>query len=216
MIAVVRCAVLLLVVLAAAACSGADGDAADAGDAATPATLASEAATGPSQPAASPGPVRPSSPAATPFSQPSPPATSPGPLQPSEGFDTATITLSSGDQQIRMPVWVADEPPLRQRGLMERTSLPADAGMLFVFEEPTEGGFWMKDTLIPLSIAFIHDDGRILETLDMQPCDADPCPIYTPGSTYRYALEANLGFFDEHGVQSGWTADVGDAGGAAG
>jgi uncharacterized protein len=138
-------------------------------------------------------------------------AASPGPLQPSEGFETATITLSSGDERIRMPVWVADEPHLRQRGLMERTSLPPEAGMLFVFPGSTDGGFWMKDTLIPLSIAFIGDDGRIVETLDMQPCAADPCDVYAPGSPYRYALEANLGFFDRHGVERGWAVDAGDA-----
>ena len=139
-------------------------------------------------------------------------APSPEPLQPSEGFDSAVITLSSGDERIAVPVWVADDEPLRQRGLMHRTSLPSGAGMLFVFDEPSEGGFWMKNTLIPLSIAFIDDDGRVLETLDMEPCEADPCPVYTPGVTYRYALEVNRGFLDEHGVATGWTMDLGDAG----
>ena len=139
-------------------------------------------------------------------------AATPEPLQPSEGFDSAVITLSSGDERIAVPVWVADDEPLRQRGLMHRTSLPSGAGMLFVFDEPSNGGFWMKNTLIPLSIAFIDDDGRVLETLDMEPCEADPCPVYTPGVTYRYALEVNRGFLDEHGVATGWTMDLGDAG----
>jgi hypothetical protein len=143
--------------------------------------------------------------------RPSEPASSPGPLAPSEGFDTATIVLASDSARIRMPVWVADEPHLRQRGLMERTSLPSDAGMLFVFDASTDGGFWMKNTLIPLSIAFIGDDGRVVETLDMQPCEADPCDVYAPGTAYRYAVEANLGFFDEHGVGPGWTVDLGGA-----
>jgi uncharacterized protein len=211
MIAALRCAVLLLALLVTACGEAAGSDAGGEPSAALSPTATSEATVDPSQPAASP--AQPSQSAATrPTSQP---AASPGSLQPSEGFAVATITLSSGDQRIRMPVWIADEPQLRQRGLMDRTSLPSNAGMLFVFEEPSDGGFWMKNTLIPLSIAFIDDDGRILETLDMQPCEADPCRVYTPGSTYRYALEANLGFFDEHGVASGWTADVGDAVGAA-
>jgi uncharacterized membrane protein (UPF0127 family) len=133
---------------------------------------------------------------------------SPSPLRPSEGFRTAEIVLSDGEEDLRVPVFVADEPDLRQRGLMDRKSLPASAGMLFVFEEPTDGGFWMKNTLIPLSIAFLDDDGRVLETLDMEPCEADPCTVYTPGATYRYALEVNRGFFDEHGVTADWTANL--------
>jgi hypothetical protein len=135
----------------------------------------------------------------------------PSPLRASEGFGAADITLSGGGEQLRVPVLVADEPDLRQRGLMERESLPAGAGMLFVFEAPTDGGFWMKNTLIPLSIAFIDDDGRLLEILDMEPCDADPCTVYTPGVTYRYALEVNSGFLDDHGVTTDWTADLDDA-----
>ena len=202
MTAVLRCAVLL--VLLATACAGAAGEG-DAGEEA-PVDAQATAGTGSPQATVSPPASRASQPART----PSGPA-SPGPLQPSEGFDTATITLSSGDRRIRMPVWVADQPDLRQRGLMERTSLPPDAGMLFVFPNSTDGGFWMKNTLIPLSIAFIGGDGRVVETLDMQPCDADPCETYAPGSPYRYALEANLGFFDGHGVGSGWAVDVGDA-----
>ena len=63
---------------------------------------------------------------------------------------------------------------------MGRTTLPADAGMVFVFSEDSPRPFWMKDTLIPLSIAFYAGDGRILRILDMEPCDADPCPLYDP------------------------------------
>ena len=201
MVTVLRCAALLLLLLVTA-CSGA-GDPVDAagGASPTPGVTPDAAAATPSEPAPSPSEVAPSSESVS----------SPGPLQPSEGFDTATISLSSGGDRISMPVWVADQPHLRQRGLMDRSSLPADAGMLFVFQQPTDGGFWMKNTLIPLSIAFIGEDGRVLETLDMQPCEADPCQVYAPGSTYRYALEANLGFFDRHGVGAGWTVDVRDA-----
>jgi hypothetical protein len=197
----------MLLVLLVTACSGA-GEGADETATATgsAADAPATADTGSPQAVASPPDPQPSQPAQSPSG-----AASPGPLQPSEGFDTATLTLSSGEERIQMPVWVADEPDLRQRGLMERTALPQDAGMLFVFPDTTDGGFWMKNTLIPLSIAFIGDDGRIVETLDMQPCEADPCEVYAPGSPYRYALEANLGFFDRHGVGSGWTVDVDDA-----
>ena len=52
--------------------------------------------------------------------------------------------------------------------------------MVFLLEEPGVSSFWMKDTLIPLSILFWHDDGRIIAILDMSPCSADPCPVYGP------------------------------------
>ena len=75
--------------------------------------------------------------------------------------------------------------------------------MLFVFEGPTESGFWMMNTLIPLSIAFIAEDGEILRILEMEPCEEDPCPTYDPGVTYHQALEVNAGAFDRWGVREG-------------
>jgi hypothetical protein len=86
---------------------------------------------------------------------------------------------------------------------MGRRELAGDAGMAFVFPEDTTASFWMKDTLIPLSIAFYDDAGRIVRILDMQPCRADPCPLYDPGGAYRGALEVNLGAFRRWGVQMG-------------
>ena len=169
----------------------------------------------PQEPAARPSASSPSvapSPEASAAAEATPPDASaaPGVLQPSEGFATAEITLSDGRQQVPMTVWVADTGPLRQRGLMGRESLPSDAGMVFVFEEETSGGFWMKDTLIPLSIAFIDDNGQIVDILDMAPCEADPCPVYIPDATYLFALEANQGFFEDHGVTTDWTVDLDD------
>ena len=104
-----------------------------------------------------------------------------------------------------LEIEIAATPEARTRGLMGRASLPEDSGMLFVFPAETSSGFWMKDTLIPLSIAFLDADGRILRILDMEPCGADPCPIYNPGISYRSALEVNRGAFAE------WGAAVGDA-----
>ena len=105
--------------------------------------------------------------------------------------------------QVTVAVELADTPSERERGLMGRRSLDADAGMVFVFPEPVSGGFWMKDTLIPLSIAFYDQDGRILRILDMEPCRQDPCPVYEPGVTYRGALEVNRGAFRRWGVLEG-------------
>jgi uncharacterized membrane protein (UPF0127 family) len=76
----------------------------------------------------------------------------------------------------------------QQRGLMFRRKAPAD-GMLFVFERATSGGFWMKNTLVPLTIAFFDSAGKRVRKLSMTPCRKDPCRIYDPGEQYRYALE---------------------------
>jgi uncharacterized protein len=115
--------------------------------------------------------------------------------------DAVLIETATGEFEV--PVEVADSPEEREVGLMDRKSLPADAGMLFVFEEDTASGFWMKNTLVPLSIAFVDSEGTIVSILDMEPCEADPCEIYNPGVVYRSALEVNQGAFDDWGVQVG-------------
>jgi hypothetical protein len=79
-------------------------------------------------------------------------------------------------------------PAARSKGLMLRKFAPAD-GMLFVFPQSTVGGFWMKNTLAPLTIAFFAADGKRVRKLSMTPCRQDPCPIYDPGRRYRFALE---------------------------
>ncbi len=98
---------------------------------------------------------------------------------------------------------VARTPEARAAGLMGRTSLARDEGMAFLFEGPTNAPFWMKDTLIPLSIAFWDEGGLIVDILDMQPCRQDPCPLYRASGSYVGAIEMNLGFFDRHGVSIG-------------
>ncbi|HYP39330.1 MAG TPA: DUF192 domain-containing protein [Chloroflexia bacterium] len=112
---------------------------------------------------------------------------------------TLTITNSRGEQ-INMTVEIADTPETRQLGLMFRSSMPADAGMLFDFGEVTDGGFWMQNTILPLSIAFIAADGKIVDIKDMQPLNTT-----TVGSSgpYRYALETNQGFFRAHNIAPG-------------
>ena len=76
----------------------------------------------------------------------------------------------------------------RSLGLMNRRRAPAD-GMLFVFPENTTGGFWMKNTLVPLRIAFFNAEGIRVRQLSMKPCRSDSCPIYSPERAYRFALE---------------------------
>jgi uncharacterized membrane protein (UPF0127 family) len=111
------------------------------------------------------------------------------------------IETRTGEQEIA--VEVADTDAERQRGLMGRTSLARDAGMVFVFPGETAGGFWMKNTLIPLSIAFYDADGRIVRILEMEPCRRDPCRVYDPGVAYVGALEVNQGAFRRWDVSEG-------------
>jgi uncharacterized membrane protein (UPF0127 family) len=76
----------------------------------------------------------------------------------------------------------------RSVGLMHRRRAPTD-GMLFVFRRNTTGGFWMKNTLVPLTIVFFDAEGKRVRRLSMTPCRRDPCPTYEPRRRYRFALE---------------------------
>ena len=80
----------------------------------------------------------------------------------------------------------------RSLGLMNRRRAPAD-GMLFVFPEAASGGFWMKNTLVPLAIVFFDSRGKKVRRMSMTPCRRDPCAIYDPGRRYRFALELPAG-----------------------
>ena len=122
--------------------------------------------------------------------------------------DLRTVTLdASGGEEVEVQVEIADTDPERQRGLMGRTALPEDQGMLFVFGGEQELSFWMKNTLIPLSIAYIDSQGRIVDIQDMKPLDDDP-PHYVSAEPARYALEVNQGFFEERGVEVGDSAEL--------
>jgi uncharacterized protein len=116
-----------------------------------------------------------------------------------------TVLIDSGDDSVLVDVEVAQSPEERARGLMFRRSLAEDAGMVFIYFRPHDGGYWMKNTRIPLSIAFFGKEGRILRILDMEPCRREPCPIYDPEVTYWGALEVNRGAFDRWGVEVGDT-----------
>lgn len=131
-------------------------------------------------------------------------------LEPSEPFGVTSVTLRApdGNEAIEVPVYDAFEPAARQRGLMERAELAAGAGMVFRFPSEHSGGFWMKNTLLPLSIAYFDADGTVLAVMDMPPCTQDPCPSYDPQIAYSGALEVNRGFFDEIGLSPGWRVDL--------
>jgi uncharacterized membrane protein (UPF0127 family) len=115
-----------------------------------------------------------------------------------------TFTNQCG-QSVPLAVDIAADEQRRETGLMNITALPADQGELFVFSDIAHGapvrlGFWMKDTLVPLSIAFVGTDGTVQEIQDMQPETLDN---HLPALPYLYAIEANQGWFASHGIAAG-------------
>jgi uncharacterized membrane protein (UPF0127 family) len=105
-----------------------------------------------------------------------------------------------GIEIVVVKVEIAQTEEERNRGLMFRKKLPDGEGMLFIFERDEVLSFWMKNTLIPLSIAFITSDGRIIDIKDMYPHDENS--ILSSRSA-RYALEVPQGWFSRAGVQNG-------------
>jgi len=105
-----------------------------------------------------------------------------------DGVASARLTLDG----VAIRPELAVTPGQRSVGLMNRTQAPRD-GMLFVFRYPSSGGFWMKNTLVPLTIVFFDAYGKRVRRLSMVPCKNDPCAIYDPGRVYRFALELPAG-----------------------
>lgn len=100
----------------------------------------------------------------------------------------------------RIDAQVAQSPEERQIGLMNRKSMPQHEGMLFVFEHPATQCFWMKNTLLPLTAAFVADDGSIVNLVDMQPqSEASHCSK----KPVRYVLEMNQGWFTQKHLKAG-------------
>ena len=126
----------------------------------------------------------------------------------SDPSPSPALSIRTDDGTVSLEVQVADTPAERRTGLMGRESLSPYDGMVFLWEEPVVSTFWMKDTLIPLSIAFYDNSGRILRILDMEPCRKDPCPVYDPSAVYRGALEVDKGAFRRWRVKEGDTLRV--------
>ena len=109
-----------------------------------------------------------------------------------------TVQLSTGMHLIRAEV--ADSMGTRMEGLMHRKSMAQGSGMVFVFEENAPHCMWMKNTLIPLSVAFIDESGAIINIADMQPHSEQSHCAARPA---RYALEMNKGWFAQRGIKPG-------------
>jgi uncharacterized membrane protein (UPF0127 family) len=114
------------------------------------------------------------------------------------GAQMPSVELNAGIHLIHAEL--ADNDAARARGLMFRTSLPPNHGMLFVFDEPATHCMWMRNTLIPLSVAFIDDDGRVVNIEEMKPQTDDS---HCARKGVRYALEMSGEWFARHGVAPG-------------
>lgn len=124
------------------------------------------------------------------------------------GFSYVTVRVVGADGSVvERCVLLADREALRSQGL-SRVTDPALAGidgMLFVFDDDTTTGFWMKDTVIPLSLAFADSEGTVISTADMDPCPAgtDPCPTTRSPEPYRLAIEVPQGALGQWGLRPG-------------
>lgn len=132
-----------------------------------------------------------------------------------DGLDEVVVTIAGDADGVRVDAKLAADDAERQRGLMEVVSLPAGSGMLFTFDEDRTGGFWMRNTVVPLDIAYLDAQGTIVDIVAMDPCvavAAADCPVYTPDAPYRAALEVPQGWFASVGVADGdvvvWTDPV--------
>ena len=124
----------------------------------------------------------------------------------------ASATWAQGVPQLDLPrtklsvgmylidTQVAATPKQREIGLMHRRQMPQSEGMLFVFERPAEQCFWMKNTLLPLTAAFVADDGTIVNLTDMQPQSTESHCSQKP---VRYVLEMNQSWFQKKGIKAG-------------
>lgn len=108
------------------------------------------------------------------------------------------VALTAGMH--RIDAQVAQAPDEREIGLMHRPTMPGHEGMLFVFEQPTTQCFWMKNTLLPLTAAFVADDGSIVNLVDMQP---QSLASHCSSKPVRYVLEMNQGWFKQRGLKAG-------------
>ena len=113
-------------------------------------------------------------------------------------MDLPRVDLSAG--MYRIDAQVAQSPRQREIGLMFRKAMPLQEGMLFVFEAPATQCFWMKNTVLPLTAAFVADDGTIVNLADMKPQTEDS---HCSAKPVRYVLEMNQGWFAKRGIKAG-------------
>lgn len=113
---------------------------------------------------------------------------------------TAKVTIEGGGKSATLTVEIAATEAQREQGLMLRQEMDEDRGMLFLFAADTSIGFWMKNTYVPLDIAYIAADGTVLDVHAARPLDET---LIKPAGPYRYTIEANEGWFARHGLGPG-------------
>lgn len=113
---------------------------------------------------------------------------------PEESPEGSISFLTAGEVVLSLQVTrIADEPAGRARGLMGVAEVSEEEAMVFLFDPPQRSGFWMKDVLVPLDIAWWDEQMRIVEVTTMPLCERDPCPIHEPGAEYTGAVETAAG-----------------------
>lgn len=126
-----------------------------------------------------------------------------------EGFELVRARAVEPDGTVcELCLWLADDGDRRARGLMNVTDLGPGDGMAFRYPGPHTGNFWMKNTLLPLSIAFFDPAGSYISSFDMEPCAEDPCPRYRTASDFLVAVETLQGGLDELGLVPGSTLEL--------
>ncbi|HEY3483946.1 MAG TPA: DUF192 domain-containing protein [Ilumatobacteraceae bacterium] len=126
-----------------------------------------------------------------------------------EGFGTMAARSTAADGTVcELCLWIADDEEQRPRGLMGVTDLAGRDGMAFVYTEPHTTAFTMRNTIMPLSIAFFGPDGSQLGNFDMEPCTAEPCPLYPTPDGFTVAVEVPQGAIDELAMGPGSRLDL--------
>lgn len=206
----VRSSVAIL--LAVSACAGSVGDDGEptSSESSSPATVVAAIDT---EPALTPTPTETPSASgtvtadvATPEAEPEITGVTP------EGFTTATVRITKADgTTCDVCMWLADQSSERRKGLMGVTDLGDASGMAFLFDRTTTGGFFMFQTVTPLSIAWFTDDGAFVASTDMDPClsdDSDECERFAPVGEYVLAIEVFQGDLASIGITPGARAEV--------
>ncbi len=128
-------------------------------------------------------------------------------------YGSVTVAIEPASGPVRSTCMLAARTAAEHaRGLMEVTDpdLAGHDGMVFIYEEDTIGSFWMRNTPMALSIAYVDAGGRLVSTTDMAPCrDSSQCPDYPAAGPYRYAVEVPKGRLDDLGIASGARLRVG-------
>ncbi|SOB75376.1 hypothetical protein SAMN04488490_0960 [Marinobacter sp. LV10R510-11A] len=137
-----------------------------------------------------------------------------GAVEPSAGLPVVAGCFVTGASTVNVSLELAQAPQERRKGLMGRESLAASSGMLFQYQEQqgSDHGFWMYQTLIPLDIAYLDENGVIGSIQQMEPCVSTSgarCPSYPAGVEFVSAVEMNVGFFEANEIRTGHSLKLG-------